>query len=595
MMKQSIPSPTVRFARLFLFLALFLGVCSGCSGKAVESFPWEDASGRKLEFFVQGESGEPGTEASITADGKVRTFNLSKILTVEPGQDLVLALKVDAQDLVARVDLRAGRGKSAASVRYEFFLEPGSVFLHLVPPPSGKIFSMALLVGPSDPATGSGTSGALPVASIERIAVGPAFRGFGRGDAAGGFAVGVADGEADATGGKGTKKSGLVLSSGYSGESPSGLYTAAIAWPFEGLAEAKSANGNLVPSLVVEYSGRSASDIVVTSPEGAKILVQAANPKGRVVLPADLFGSSVSSLTAKFPGNVIPSALYAAAIPAAAAELADLGRVVMAPAPVDPVDFSLYRWDILPDVLVFDFRDYAVQNAYLKRLAFFVEKEGFRGRLATDAEISALHGWNAHDYRPEDLAAFFAASKKQAFLLNPSEKRFETLLLERGVIVADGDSYKPGKGAVISITRESPDYLRRTFATHESIHALFFADSKYREFSSSVWASMDSGERWFWNLYFGWMNYDTSSSYLMANEVQAYLMQQQPSKAREYFSEILPARLLENHPELQGPIDQYMTEYGDRFELRSRALDSWVRAKYGFGAGRAFFVRGASQ
>ena len=55
-------------------------------------------------------------------------------------------------------------------------------------------------------------------------------------------------------------------------------------------------------------------------------------------------------------------------------------------------NYELFRWSDFPHVLIFDFLNYDVQNRFLKRLAFFVEKAGFRGRLAQDHEIANLHG-----------------------------------------------------------------------------------------------------------------------------------------------------------------------------------------------------------
>ena len=102
---------------------------------------------------------------------------------------------------------------------------------------------------------------------------------------------------------------------------------------------------------------------------------------------------------------------------------------------------------------------------------------------------------------------------------------------------------------------------------------------------------MSREEKWFWILYFGWMNYDTNSAYLMANEVQAYLIQQPPSKAQEYFTKTLPERLLERHPELKAPLDEYMGKFGLEFEKKAGLLDEWLRSAYGFGAGTTFFLR----
>ena len=49
-------------------------------------------------------------------------------------------------------------------------------------------------------------------------------------------------------------------------------------------------------------------------------------------------------------------------------------------------------------MLIFDTASYAVQARFFRRLAFYVEKQGYRGRLLTDAELGSRRGYNAHDY-----------------------------------------------------------------------------------------------------------------------------------------------------------------------------------------------------
>jgi hypothetical protein len=269
----------------------------------------------------------------------------------------------------------------------------------------------------------------------------------------------------------------------------------------------------------------------------------------------------------------------------------DLGAVLLAKQPLSSSDYIYYFWDILPDVLVLDFSDYKTQDSYLKRLAFFVEKKGFVGRLAKNEEIASLHGWNAHDYKAEDLGRFFDQAKKTNFQLNPEEERLKELLLEKGIIEKTGLGYRGKAGALISITRESPQYLRRTFMTHEASHAIFFVDKDYRALVQAMWAAMPRDERYFWYLYFGWMNYDTSSDYLMANEMQSYLVQQSLRANRQYFSKTLYDRLLEHHPELEPKLQAYFEEYGGEFEKKAAKLDTWLKDRYGFGAGMLFFLR----
>ena len=106
-----------------------------------------------------------------------------------------------------------------------------------------------------------------------------------------------------------------------------------------------------------------------------------------------------------------------------------------------------------------------------------------------------------------------------------------------------------------------------------------------------MWNAMSQEEKWFWVLYFGWMHYDIGSAYLMANEMQAYLIQQPARKAEEYFTKTLTERLLEKNPELKASLDAYVGKFGPEFARKAGLLDGWLRAEYGFGAGTTFFVR----
>ena len=56
-----------------------------------------------------------------------------------------------------------------------------------------------------------------------------------------------------------------------------------------------------------------------------------------------------------------------------------------------------------------------------------------------DEEIASLHGYNAHDYKAESLAAFFETAQSQNFQLNQSELLLRHILLENGIIKAEGN------------------------------------------------------------------------------------------------------------------------------------------------------------
>ena len=201
--------------------------------------------------------------------------------------------------------------------------------------------------------------------------------------------------------------------------------------------------------------------------------------------------------------------------------------------------FSLYRWDRFPSVLVFDVVDFATQNRMFSRLAFFVEKKGFRGRLLTNDEIGTMHGWNAHDYGPQGLASFFEAARRTTFPLNPEELQLREIALKEGIIVLARGTYRAGQGALISISRSSSKYERRFLLVHESFHGIFFASAEYRDVCFGLWESLSADERVFFSAFFDLLGYDSADWYLSVNEFQAYLMQQPVRLVAEYFSRTL--------------------------------------------------------
>jgi hypothetical protein len=280
-----------------------------------------------------------------------------------------------------------------------------------------------------------------------------------------------------------------------------------------------------------------------------------------------------------FPGEPIP---------------ADLGLVLDYPqAAWRDGRYELFRWDDFPSVLVFDFADYAVQDRFLKRLAFFVEKAEFRGRLASDREIAPLHGWNAHDYRPQDLAAFFQAARNAAFPLLPEERELEQTLLQTGILRrGENGSIAAGEGAIISISRESPGYLRTQLLTHESFHGLFFIDQDFRDFSRRRWENLSPQAARFARALFGSMAYDTGNTDLMINELMAYCLQQSVSQAPRYFGEIQASRLatLPLRRDALPPKDEATgtwPEIAAAFRAEAAAFSAYVERRWGLAAGRA--------
>jgi hypothetical protein len=256
--------------------------------------------------------------------------------------------------------------------------------------------------------------------------------------------------------------------------------------------------------------------------------------------------------------------------------------------------YEIFRWERFPSLLIFDFADYAAQDRMLKRLAFFVEKKGFRGRLAPDSEIAELHGWNAHDYRSEDLALFFQAAREAQFSLLAEERELERILFDAGIIRRTGDKITAGEGGVISISRESPDSLRARFMAHEGFHGLFFIDGDFRDFCLRRWRQLPQQAKRFITSYFGYQQYDISDEYLLVNEYMAHVLQQPVSQAGYYFGVTLPLRLETSWRRADLPPKDTASGswpvLAEAFTREAEAFSAYVENRWGLAAGRVSLI-----
>lgn len=213
---------------------------------------------------------------------------------------------------------------------------------------------------------------------------------------------------------------------------------------------------------------------------------------------------------------------------------------VEAPIPADPgqiltwdqsswrkPDFELFSWSRFPRVLILDMASYGIQDAFFKRLAFFVEKAGHAGKLESLPALAGQHGYNAHDYRAEDLARFFDAASKDPAGLSAEEGALATILVENGIMKKPASGFAPGDGCILSISRSSSPLLRALLLTHESFHGLFFTIPAFRDATEAAWAALTQDEQAVWLDYLATHSYDTTDHYLVVNEFQSYLMQQE--------------------------------------------------------------------
>ncbi|WP_455382857.1 hypothetical protein [Salinispira pacifica] len=239
-------------------------------------------------------------------------------------------------------------------------------------------------------------------------------------------------------------------------------------------------------------------------------------------------------------------------------------------------DFELFAWNLFPKVLIMDTRSYAVQADFFRRLSFFEEKRGYRGRVLTDSELGSMHGWNGHNYNGDGLAPFFNEAESRGVKLTSQEELLRRIALAYGLIKKGPDGYVAGEGGILSFSQESPSSngLRSHLLTHESLHGAYYMTPEYRQAVKSYWDGMSQDERSFWKLLFGYLSYDPGFPYLMVNEFQAYLLQQPLADVRWYFRSLQVSRLLAAYPDRKPAIEDFLARYPDTFRRAASALGS---------------------
>ncbi|MDR2193679.1 MAG: hypothetical protein LBP19_04325 [Treponema sp.] len=259
--------------------------------------------------------------------------------------------------------------------------------------------------------------------------------------------------------------------------------------------------------------------------------------------------------------------------------------------------YEVFQWSGFPSLLIFDTVNYQAQDRLFKRLAFFVEKAEYRGRLVPDQELEGQHGWNAHDYRAEDLAAFFDRAETTRFPLLQEEQELRDILFANGILTREKNgAIRAGSGAVISLSRESSDALRAQFMAHEGFHGLFFIDEGFRAFTKNRYDALAPVARNFIRSFFDYQHYDITDSYLVLNEFQAYVLQQAAHQSYWYFGGNLAARLeaspwrramLPKKDESSGT----WPDIGKAFQTEANAFSAYVQERWGFSAGRNWRVK----
>lgn len=250
--------------------------------------------------------------------------------------------------------------------------------------------------------------------------------------------------------------------------------------------------------------------------------------------------------------------------------------------------WEVFRWNALPEVLIFDTATYAIQEELFRRLAYYVEKAGFRGTVWTDRQLDGRYGYNAHDYDAANLARFFTEAERAGVPLNARELWLRDFLASERVIGADGAAgWQAGErgGAVLSISRESPRAQRELLMRHEAAHGVYFVHAGYRAQIAAVWREIGEPARHAWRSYLAALGYDTAWEDLMRNEFQAYLAHNGERALGHYFGTLAPARIRRRLPaEQQAPA--WFEAGAEAIRQQHRAVDRALQAATGMRAGR---------
>ena len=255
-------------------------------------------------------------------------------------------------------------------------------------------------------------------------------------------------------------------------------------------------------------------------------------------------------------------------------------------------DYELYEWAEFPGIIFFDFANSKIQDQFFTRLAYFVEKEGYKGSFVDDEFILNNHGYNAHDYGAGSLAKFFSQAERQRVNLNEYKRLLKKVLLANSIIVQrDDGSFAEGSGAVVSMSRSSSPELRKKFLAHECWHGIYFTNAPFRNLIAGLHKKFNPQAREFLELY--WANnpnlhYDRSDDFLMKNEFMAYMLQQDPTEARKYFMAWAKDSFM---PRIAPKLCDYVIQNSaEDFVSMSSLLDSWTFENWGLGAGRVSLI-----
>lgn len=237
---------------------------------------------------------------------------------------------------------------------------------------------------------------------------------------------------------------------------------------------------------------------------------------------------------------------------------------------------EIYRYILVPEIIIIDTLNYSIQSDMFKRLAFFVEKKGYVGKIYEMDQLENESGWNAHDYNSIDLSEFFNKADNDNVTLTDGEKKLKNILLDTKILSRTKKGYSPGVGAVISISRSSSANFRHLILRHEIYHGLYFTSKGLRNYVGIVWEDLKKSSKQIITMFLDSLTYDVSNKELLKNEFLAYLLQRDEKETYKYFNSIVYNRLILYYPEEKKMIDEYFRRNKTPFSYPIKKLNNYI-------------------
>ncbi|MCX5701208.1 MAG: HEAT repeat domain-containing protein, partial [Candidatus Omnitrophica bacterium] len=138
----------------------------------------------------------------------------------------------------------------------------------------------------------------------------------------------------------------------------------------------------------------------------------------------------------------------------------------------NPDGYSIYRLQLKGITVYCLVFASANSQTVLDRLAFYAEKEGYKGKVLRDDEMPNSYVYDGHDYSLDTIAVFFTKAEQNKVQLHPQETRLRDRLLMLGLLKSEGGVYRAGeKNMVVSFIRDHP--RKEEVFIHELVHAFY--------------------------------------------------------------------------------------------------------------------------